>query len=321
VRRDGIGWYILRRLLIALPLLILITLGVFALIHIAPGSPERSLLGARAASPETLAAIRAKWNLDQPFLIQYLLWLKGVVSGDLGNSILSNQPVTDAIRQRLGLTVYLGAYAILIAIGLGIPLGMWAALRRGSVIDRTVVGVSVLGVSAPAFATGLLLLYVFAVLLGWFPTFGSGEGFLDRAWHLTLPAVALALSLMALIVKITRAAMIDELDQDYVAFARARGLPRRRILGQYVLKNALIPIVTAAGIIVVVLVGGAVLVEVTFGLKGLGTLLVDAVIDRDIPVVQGLVLLTAVFVLVVNLGLDVLYTVIDPRIRFEKADA
>ncbi len=321
MRRDGIGWYILRRLLIALPLLILITLGVFALIHIAPGSPERSLLGARAASPETLAAIRAKWNLDQPFLIQYLLWLKGVVSGDLGNSILSNQPVTDAIRQRLGLTVYLGAYAILIAIGLGIPLGMWAALRRGSVIDRTVVGVSVLGVSAPAFATGLLLLYVFAVLLGWFPTFGSGEGFLDRAWHLTLPAVALALSLMALIVKITRAAMIDELDQDYVAFARARGLPRRRILGQYVLKNALIPIVTAAGIIVVVLVGGAVLVEVTFGLKGLGTLLVDAVIDRDIPVVQGLVLLTAVFVLVVNLGLDVLYTVIDPRIRFEKADA
>jgi len=321
VRRDGIGWYILRRLLIALPLLILITLGVFALIHIAPGSPERSLLGARAASPETLAAIRAKWNLDQPFLIQYLLWLKGVVSGDLGNSILSNQPVTDAIRQRLGLTVYLGAYAILIAIGLGIPLGMWAALRRGSVIDRTVVGVSVLGVSAPAFATGLLLLYVFSVLLGWFPTFGSGEGFLDRGWHLTLPAVALALSLMALIVKITRAAMIDELDQDYVAFARARGLPPRYVLGRYVLKNALIPVVTAAGLIVVVLVGGAVLVEVTFGLEGLGTFLVDSVTRRDIPVIQGLVLLTAVFVIVVNLGLDVLYTVIDPRIRFEKADA
>ncbi len=315
------GWYILRRLLIALPLLLLITLGVFALIHIAPGSPERSLLGTRSASPETLAAIRAKWNLDEPFLMQYILWLKGVVGGDLGNSILSNQPVTDGIRQRLGLTVFLGAYAILIAIGLGIPLGMVAALRRGSVIDRTVVGVSVLGVSAPAFASGLVLLYVFAVLLGWFPTFGSGEGFLDRAWHLTLPAVALALSLLALIVKITRAAIIDELDQDYVAFARARGLPRRRVLGLYVLKNALIPVVTAAGLIVVVLVGGAVLVEVTFGLEGLGSFLVDAVTRRDIPVIQGLVLLTAVFVIVVNLGLDVLYTVIDPRIRFEKADA
>ena len=315
------GWYILRRLLIAVPLLIVVTLFVFALIHIAPGSPERSLLGTRPATPETLAAIRAKWNLDQSFVMQYLLWLKGVATGDFGRSIASNQPVTDAIGQRLGLTLYLGAYAILLAIGLGIPLGMWAALRRGSATDRTVVGVSVLGVSAPAFATGLLLLYVFGVLLGWFPTFGAGEGFFDRAYHLTLPAVALALSLLALIVKITRAAMIDELDQDYVAFARARGLPRRRVLGRYVLKNALVPIVTAAGIIVVALVGGAVLVEVTFGLKGLGTLLVDAVIDRDIPVIQGLVLLTAVFVIVVNLGLDVLYTVIDPRIRFQKADA
>jgi peptide/nickel transport system permease protein len=315
------GWYILRRLLIAVPLLIVVTLFVFALIHIAPGSPERSLLGTRPATPETLAAIRAKWNLDQSFVMQYLLWLKGVATGDFGRSIASNQPVTDAIGQRLGLTLYLGAYAILLAIGLGIPLGMWAALRRGSATDRTVVGVSVLGVSAPAFATGLLLLYVFGVLLGWFPTFGAGEGFFDRAYHLTLPAVALALSLLALIVKITRAAMIDELDRDYVAFARARGLPRRRVLGRYVLKNALVPIVTAAGIIVVALVGGAVLVEVTFGLKGLGTLLVDAVIDRDIPVIQGLVLLTAVFVIVVNLGLDVLYTVIDPRIRFQKADA
>ncbi len=321
MKRDGMGWYILRRLLIAVPLLIAVTLFVFALIHIAPGSPERSLLGTRPATPETLAAIRAKWNLDQPFLIQYLLWLKGVATGDLGRSIASNQPVTDAIGQRLGLTLYLGSYAILLAIGLGIPLGMWAALRRGSAIDRTVVGVSVLGVSAPAFATGLLLLYVFGVLLGWFPTFGAGEGFLDRAYHLTLPAIALALSLLALIVKITRAAMIDELDRDYVAFARARGLPRKHVLGRYVLKNALVPIVTAAGIIVVALVGGAVLVEVTFGLKGLGTLLVDAVIDRDIPVIQGLVLLTAVFVIVVNLGLDVLYTVIDPRIRFQKADA
>ena len=321
MKRDGMGWYILRRLLIAVPLLIAVTLFVFALIHIAPGSPERSLLGTRPATPETLAAIRAKWNLDQPFLIQYLLWLKGVATGDLGRSIASNQPVTDAIGQRLGLTLYLGSYAILLAIGLGIPLGMWAALRRGSAIDRTVVGVSVLGVSAPAFATGLLLLSVFGVLLGWFPTFGAGEGFFDRAYHLTLPAIALALSLLALIVKITRAAMIDELDRDYVAFARARGLPRKHVLGRYVLKNALVPIVTAAGIIVVALVGGAVLVEVTFGLKGLGTLLVDAVIDRDIPVIQGLVLLTAVFVIVVNLGLDVLYTVIAPRIRFQKADA
>lgn len=321
MKRDGMGWYIGRRVLIALPMLIVITFGVFALIHIAPGSPERALLGARSASPETLAAIRQKWNLDEPFLVQYLLWLKAVVAGDFGNSILSNQPVINGIRQRLGVTVFLGAYAVVLSLVVGIPLGMWAALRRGSVTDRTVVGVSVLGVSAPGYATGLALLYVFAVLLGWFPVFGSGDGFLDRAYHLTLPAFALALSLLALIVKITRAAMIDELDKDYVAFARARGLPRRRVLGPYVLRNALIPIVTAAGIIIVVLISGAVLVEFTFGLEGIGTFLVDAVTRRDIPVVQALVLMIAIFVIAVNLALDVLYTLIDPRIRFSKADA
>ena len=198
---------------------------------------------------------------------------------------------------------------------------MWAALRRGSITDRAVVGVSVFGVSAPVFATGLLFIYLFGVLLDWFPTFGAGEGFFDRAYHLTLPAVALGLALMALIVKITRASMIEELEQDYVAFARARGLPRSRVLGRYVLKNALIPVVTAAGLIVVGLLAGAVLVEVTFGLQGLGTLLVDSVRARDLPLVQGLVLMIAAFVVVANLGIDVLYTFIDPRIRFEKAAA
>ncbi len=183
------------------------------------------------------------------------------------------------------------------------------------------VGVSIFGVSAPAFAVGLLLLYVFGVLLDWFPIFGGGEGFLDRAWHLTLPAIAVAFTVLALVVKITRAAVIEELDKDYVAFARARGLPRRHVLGRYVLRNALIPIVTAAGIVVVILFGGTVLVEVTFGLQGVGTLLVNATIDRDLPVIQALVLLTAVFVIVVNLGLDMLYTVIDPRIRFSKVEA
>lgn len=320
MRSNGMGRFIVRRLLIAVPLLVLITFAVFTLVHLAPGSPERTLLGSRPSTPETLAAIRARWHLDDPFLVQYALWLKGVVVGDLGRSITGNQPVTAAIGRKLGLTVYLGAYALLIAVVIGIPLGMWAALRRGSRTDRTVVGLSVLGVSAPAFATGLLLLYVFGVVLDWFPIFGAGEGFFDRGWHLTLPAIALSVSVLALIVKITRAAMIDELDQDYVAFARARGLSRRRILGRYALRNALIPIVTAAGIIVVLLFGGAVLIEVTFGLQGLGTLLVDSVHDRDVPVVQGLVLITAVFVIVVNLGLDVLYTLIDPRIRFGRVE-
>ena len=315
------GRYVAGRLLLAVPLLLIISFAVFALIHIAPGTPERALLGARQASPETIAAIREQWNLDEPFLLQYFLWLKAVVTGDIGRSIQSSEAVTAAIGRRIGLTIFLGLYATILALIIGIPLGMWAALKRGSMTDRTVVGVSVLGVSAPTFAVGLLFLYLFGVVLDWFPVFGSGEGFVDRAYHLTLPAVALALALLALIVKITRAAMIEELERDYVTFARSRGLSRRRIMGRYVLRNSLIPVVTAAGLIIVGLFGGAVLIEVTFGLPGLGTLLVDSVLTRDIPVVQALVLLTAIFVIVFNLGLDVLYTVIDPRIRFGSADS
>ena len=318
---EGVGRFVGRRLLGAVPILIVITFAVFALIHLAPGTPERALLGTRPTSPETLAAIRERWNLDEPFLVQYLLWLKAVVVGDLGRSIQTNQDVTTVIGQRIGLTIYLGLYSLLIALVVGIPLGMWAAIRRGSKTDRAVVGVSVLGVSAPAFAVGLLLLYVFGVVLDLFPIFGGGEGFLDRGLHLTLPAIALALALLALIVKITRASVIDELDQDYVAFARARGLPRRRVMGRYVLRNALIPVVTAAGLMLVGLLGGAVLVEATFGLKGLGSLLAESVQGRDVPVVQGVVLITAIFVIVVNLGLDVLYTVIDPRIRLGKVES
>jgi peptide/nickel transport system permease protein len=315
------GRYVLGRLAFAVPLLVVVTFVVFALIHLAPGTPERALLGSKQASPETFAAIREQWNLNEPFLVQYWLWLKAAVVGDFGRSIQSQQIVSSAIGQRVGLTVFLATYAVVIALGLGIPLGLWAAYRRGTKTDRAVVGVSVLGVSAPTFAIGLLLLYVFGVVFDWFPIFGGGEGFWDRAYHLTLPAIALGVALVALIVKITRAAAIDELDQDYIAFARARGLSRRRVLLRYVLRNSLIPVVTAAGLIVVGLFGGAVLIEATFGLQGLGTLLVDSVLGRDIPVVQGLVLVTAVLVIGVNLGLDVLYTVIDPRIRLGRAES
>lgn len=321
MRQAGMGRYVLGRLAFAVPLLIVVTFAVFALIHLAPGTPERALLGSKQASPETFAAIREQWNLNEPFLVQYWLWLKAAVVGDFGRSIQSQQIVSSAIGQRVGLTVFLATYAVVIALGLGIPLGLWAAYRRGTKTDRAVVGVSVLGVSAPTFAIGLLLLYVFGVVFDWFPIFGGGQGFWDRAYHLTLPAIALGLALIALIVKITRAAAIDELDQDYVAFARARGLSRRRVLLRYVLRNSLIPVVTAAGLIVVGLFGGAVLIEATFGLQGLGTLLVDSVLGRDIPVVQGLVLITAAFVIIVNLGLDVLYTVIDPRIRLGRAES
>lgn len=320
--KSGSLWaYILRRLLVAIPLILLISLGVFALVNLAPGDPARALVGSRQATPETLAAIRAQHHLDEPFLVQYLIWLRQVLTGDLGRSIQGSQLVTTMIGDRLPLTVFLGVYGSLVALGIGIPLGILAAFTRGSEIDRGVVTIGVVGVSAPAFATGIFLLYVFGVMLGWFPIFGQGEGFLDRAWHLTLPAVALGISVMGLVVKITRASMLEELQKDYVAFARARGLGRRRTTMAYVLRNALIPVVTAAGLIVVGLLTGAVLVEVTFGLPGLGSLLVSAVTQRDIPVIQGIVLILAVFVVLMHVVIDVLYTLIDPRIRFGRVGA
>lgn len=321
MKGESIWAYVARRLLVAVPLILLISLGVFALVNLAPGDPARALLGSRQASPDTLAAIREQYNLDEPFIVQYLIWLGNALTGDLGRSIQGSQLVTTMIADRLALTVFLGLYGSLVALGIGIPLGILAAFKHGSEIDRGVVTLGVLGVSAPAFATGIFLLYVFGVILGWFPIFGPGEGFVDRLWHLTLPAVALGISVLGLVVKITRASTLEELQKDYVAFARARGLDRRRITMSYLLRNALIPVVTAAGLIVVGLLTGAVLVEVTFGLPGLGSLLVTAVTQRDIPVIQGIVLILAIFVVLMHVAIDVLYTLIDPRIRFGRMAA
>jgi peptide/nickel transport system permease protein len=307
---------VLWRLAVAVPLLLLISLGVFALIHLAPGDPVRALLGTRPSDPATLEALRERYHLNDPFIVQYGKWVWQVLQGDLGRSINGNRLVLSAIKERAGLTVLLSLMATIIVLVLGVLLGMVAAFKRGSRLDRAVVMTGVFGISSPAFVTGIFLLYLFGVVLGWFPTFGAGRGFADRLWHLTLPALALAFSVMAIVVKITRASMIEELDKDYVAFARARGLSQRRIIFAYVLRNALVPVVTAAGLIVVGLVAGALYVEVTFALPGLGSLTVDAVQKRDIPLIQGTTLVFAVFVVLINLIIDVAYTLIDPRIRF-----
>ncbi len=299
---------ILWRLAVAVPLLLLISLGVFALVHLAPGDPVRALLGTRPSDPATLAALRERYHLNDPFVVQYGKWLWQVLQGDLGRSINGNRLVLSAISERAGLTIFLSLMSTIIVLIVGVFLGMVAALRRGSRLDRAVVMIGVFGISSPAFVTGIFLLYVFGVVLGWFPTFGAGRGFVDRLWHLTLPAVALALSVMAIVVKITRASMIEELDKDYVTFARARGLSRRRITFAYVLRNALIPVVTAAGLIVVGLLAGAIYVEVTFALPGLGSLTVDAVQKRDIPLIQGTTLVFSVFVVLINLIIDVAST-------------
>ena len=314
----GLVRFILWRLAAAVPLLLLVSFGVFALVHVAPGDPVRALLGTRPSDPETLAALRARYHLDDPFMVQYGKWLWQVLQGDLGRSINGNRLVLSIIGERAGITVTLGLISVVIVMVAGILLGAAAALRRGTRIDRAAVMFGVIGISSPGFVTGILLLYVFGVVLGWFPTYGPGRGFFDRLWHLTLPALALAVSVMAIGVKITRAAMIEELDKDYVVFARARGIAPGRIVLAYVLRNALVPVVAAAGVVVVVLLASAVYVEVTFALPGLGSLIVDAVQKRDIPLIQGTSLFLACFVVMVNLMIDVIYVLIDPRIRFGK---
>lgn len=314
---SGLIRLILIRLAQAVPLLVAVSLIVFALTYLAPGDPVRTLLGAKPATPEAIAVLRERYNLEDPFVVQYLKWLWQVLQGDLGRSISGDRRVINIIAERLSISVFLAAMSAVIVLGAGIGLGAWAALRRGSWIDRLIVTSGVLGISSPPFVTGLFLLYLFGVILGWFPTFGAGDNFLDRLWHLTLPAIALAFSVMAIVIKITRAAMIEAMVKDYVTFARARGLSVRRVLLQYVLRNALIPVITAAGLVIVGLVAGSIYVEVTFALPGLGTLTVDAVSKRDIPLIQGTTLVFSLFVVVANLLIDILYTFIDPRIRFE----
>jgi peptide/nickel transport system permease protein len=321
VSRGGLALYVGRRLLALAVLVVVISFVVFSLLYLAPGSPEQILIGARPSTQETIDAIRAQYHLDDPFLVQYWEWARGALQLDFGRSIRTNEPVVSAITERLELTLQLGGLAFLLTIGAGVPLGVLAAVRKRTSLDRGIVALSVVGVSAPAFATGILLLYVFAVELDWFPVFGEGTGVVDRVRHLALPALALALTGMGLVLKLTRTAVIGSLEQDYVTFARARGIPRRRVLWAYGLRNGLVPIVTAAGLLLAYMLAGTVLVEVTFALPGLGSLLVDAVRTLDLPVVQALAILIATLVVLVNLLADLVYVAIDPRIGFQKAKA
>jgi peptide/nickel transport system permease protein len=315
---SGLPLLIVRRLAILVLLLFITSFAAFLLLYLAPGSPETVLLGDRPSNPAIVHALRERYNLDDPLVVQYGKWLGKAVRLDFGSSIRSEEPVISAIGNRLGLTVDLALMAFGITMLLGISLGIAVALHSRTVLDRGVVGVSVLASSAPAFATGILLLYVFAVQLPWFPAYGDGSGVLDRIWHLVLPAIALALPPTALVLKMTRAAVVRELEKDYVAFAFSRGVNGRRVIMAHVLRNALVPVVTAGGLIMGGLLTGAVLVEVTFSLAGVGALLVESVLYHDIPVVQGLVMLFATTIVLTNLVTDILYMLIDPRIRFAR---
>lgn len=319
MRGRGLGRYIVRRLVLLVPIVFLITLVVFLLTSMVPGGAVAALTEGRPTSDAQIAALKAKYGLNDPLIVQYWDWLRGVVRGDLGRSFQTSQLVSTSILDRFSLTVWLNLIGLTVALLVGIPLGTWAAMRRGSRADRGVVGLSIFGSSSPSFVVALIFLWLFAQKLGWFPLYGAGDGgWLDRAWHLALPGLVLAVAPMGLIMKITRASMLDQIDQDHVSFARARGLSERRVVIVYGLRNALIPVLTAAGLLFVGLLTGTIFVEAVFGLPGLGSLLIAAVRTSDIPVIQGLTLVVGIWIVIANLLVDIGYAVIDPRVSFDK---
>jgi peptide/nickel transport system permease protein len=313
-RRESLS-LVIRRLVVLGALLVVISFAVFSLLYIAPGNAVDILLGPNPRTPETVRVLRHEYHLDKPFFTQYWLWAQQAAQFRFGNSIQTTLPVTAEIKARLPTSLFLGVYAFVLTMLLGVGFGIVAGLRRRTMVDRGIVEVAIVALSTPAFVSGVFLLYVFAIAVHWFPAFGKGTGFLDVARHLTLPAVSLALVASGYVLKHTRAAMISVLDQDYVTFARARGLSSKRILFMYSFRNALIPVVTISGLILAFLITGAVLVEVTFSLPGIGQLLVQSATTKDLPMIQGVAMVVAVVIMVANLLTDLAYTAVDPRLR------
>ena len=281
------------------------------MVRLAPGDPA-VLLAGEFATPETLEAIRARYGLDRPLPEQLLIYLQALLSGDLGESARSRRPVLEELRTYFPNTVELASAAILVALLTGIPLGILAALRPGSGLDLGVMVLALLGVSMPVFWFGLLAILIFAVELGWFPVAGKGT-----LAHLVLPAITLGVNATALLARMTRGTLLEVLSQDYIRTARAKGLAERVVILKHALRNALIPVVTVAGLEFGSLLAGAVITETIFAWPGLGQLLVGSILARDYPMVQGAVLLVATTFILVNLLVDLLYAWIDPRVRYD----
>jgi peptide/nickel transport system permease protein len=310
--------YIVRRVLSTIPVMAIVALFVFSLLYLAPGDPAAIIAGDQA-SPADVDRIRESLGLDRPFLVRFGEWAWHVLNGDLGTSIFTNLPVTHMIAQRIEPTLSLMVLTLIVSITLAVPIGVLAAWKHGTWIDRGIMMLAVFGFSVPVFVIGYLLAYVFALQLGWFPVQGYtpiSAGFWPWLQNLVLPSVSLGLIYIALIARITRATMLEVLSQDYVRTARAKGLGQRPILFLHALKNAAVPIVTVIGLGVALLIGGAVVTESVFAIPGLGRLVVDAILRRDYPVIQGVVLLFSFMYVLVNLGVDLLYTLFDPRISY-----
>ncbi len=303
--------YVARRILLTVPVLLGVATLVFALIHLVPGDPAQAMLGESASSSD-LAELRARLGLDQSLGVQYRDFLTGLVHGDLGTSFRYGTPVRAEIGQRLGRTAQLALAAMAVAVLMAIPLGVLGALFRGRAIDHAAMSISLVGICMPNFWLGPLLAIVFAVQLGWLPVSGTGS-----IWHLVLPAVTLGAALAAILARMTRASLIDELRELYVVAARARGLSAGRTVVRHALRNSLIPVVTILGLQLGAVLTGTIITETIFSWPGVGRLLIQAISFRDYPLVQGCILFISVIYVGMNLVVDLVYAWLDPRIRYQ----
>lgn len=313
------GRFLRRRLVAVVPLLLLVTSMVFSLILLLPGDPAVALVGMEDASEEKLAAIRQRLGLDRPLVVQYASWLGRLVRGDLGTSLRTGQPVTEAIRERAPITLGLSLAATAFGLLVGIPLAILAARRRGGAMDAAASGLAAFGVAVPNFWLGSMLVLVLALHLRWLPATGYVSPFdsaSDALWHLILPTLTLGASAVAEVTRQLRSSLGETLAADFVKTARAKGLAEGRVVAKHALRPALIPVVTVAGLTISRLVSNTVVVESIFALPGLGRLNLESVLNRDFPMLQGAVLVTVLAVIVVNLLSDLLYGLIDPRIRY-----
>jgi peptide/nickel transport system permease protein len=307
----------LRRLIATVPVLLLVTAGVFALLHLTPGDPIDAMM-AESADPTAKASLRAELGLDRPLGVQYLAWMGRLLRGDLGRSIRNGEPVLENVGRRLRPSLQLALLAMAISLLIAFPVGVVAAVRHNTAVDRASTAFALFGICMPNFLLALLLIFLFGVTLRWLPISGyvdPAEELIDGLRSLVLPALTLGLALAAVVTRTLRSSMLEALTEDYVRTARAKGLSEFRVMRGHVLRNALIPVVTVLGLQLGTLIGGAVITEYVFALPGVGRLVVDAVFARDYPLVQGVVLLIALGFIASNLLVDLLYGVIDPRLR------
>ncbi len=310
--------FIVRRVIATIPVMGFVALFVFSLLYIAPGDPAAIIAGDQA-TPADVEKIRQGLGLDRPFLVRFGEWTLRILQGDLGTSIFTSLPVTQLISQRIEPTVSLMLVTLILAILVAVPMGVLAAWKANTWVDRLAMALAIFGFSAPVFVIGYLLAYVFALSLDWLPVQGYtplAQGFWPWLENLILPSITLGFVYIALIARITRAAMLEVLQQDYIRTARSKGLGQGSILFIHALKNAAIPVVTVIGIGIALLIGGAVVTESVFAIPGLGRLTVDAILRRDYPVIQGVVLMFSFVYVLINLIVDLIYTAIDPRIRY-----